>query len=414
MKISAIKARQILDSRGNPTVQVDVQVAGAWHSASVPSGASTGTHEAVELRDGGKAFHGKGVQKALSNIAALSQKIQKSEFADQAAFDAFLLKEDGTPDKSKFGANALLALSMAFARGHAGTKPLYVDLASSLRRTPALPLPFANVLNGGKHAGTPLKIQEFMVVPVGAKTFADATQMVAETYQSLKKNAVKKFGPAAGNVGDEGGIAPPLQNTRDALDLIQAAIEENGHQKNVALALDAAASEFYDAKTKTYAVDGRALSASALAQFYLDLQAEYGLVSIEDPFHEESFSDFAELTQKLKGKSQVVGDDLLVTNPARIETGKQSCSALLLKLNQIGTLSESIAAAKIAESFGWNVMVSHRSGETGDAFISDLATALSCGQIKLGAPCRGERTAKYNRLLRVEEDGVPLARFRLP
>lgn len=412
MKIDAIKSRQILDSRGNPTIEVDVAVQKHIYRASVPSGASTGSHEAVEARDNKRAYHGKGVRTALQNIQKLAKKIQSKSFSTQTQFDDFLLKQDGTPNKKRLGANALLALSLAFARGHAGKKSLYADLAGLLKRPPALPLPFANVLNGGKHAGTPLKIQEFMVVPVGAKTFSEATQMVCEVYHSLKKEAVKKFGPSAGNVGDEGGIAPPLSNTRHALDLVWRAVEENGYAAKMALAVDCAASEFYD--RGTYYLDGKHQTPSELTQYYADLHAEYRFVSIEDPFHEESFTDFAALTDRLHGKAQVVGDDLTVTAPDRILRARESCSALLVKVNQIGTLTEALRAAKTAESLGWNVMVSHRSGETEDAFISDLATALACGQIKLGAPARGERTAKYNQLLRIEEAGVKLKPFSLP
>ncbi|MBI2445772.1 phosphopyruvate hydratase [Candidatus Micrarchaeota archaeon] len=414
MKVSSVNARWILDSRGNPTVEAGLQVGRAWFTASVPSGASTGTHEAVELRDGGRPFHGKGVSKAVGHVQALGKSMKTKDFKSQAELDAFLLKADGTANKKKIGANALLAVSLAGARAFAGSKPLYSYLAASLKRKPLLPLPFANVLNGGKHAGSSLKIQEVMVVPTGAKTFGEAAQMVAETYQSLKKDAVKKFGAPAGNVGDEGGIAPDVSNVRQALDLVWRAVEENGHGQKMALALDCAASEFYDARTGAYHVDGKILTPGELLNHYAELQSQYRFISIEDPFHEEAFDDFARLRAVFAGKCQVVGDDLLVTNPARIDRAQLSCSALLLKVNQIGTLSESLRAAQIAESFGWNVMVSHRSGETEDAFISDLATALACGQIKLGAPARGERTAKYNRLLRIEEDGVPLARFKLP
>ncbi len=429
MKVASVTSRWILDSRGNPAVEAELESGGSWFRASVPSGASTGTHEAVELRDGGRPFHGKGVLKAVENVRKVGARLKGKEFKDQAAFDSFVLTQDGTANKKKLGANATLALSLAAARTFAGTagssgkaskaasksgQLLYTHLAASLKRKPLLPLPFANVLNGGKHAGTSLKIQEVMVVPTGAKTFSEATQMVAEVYQNLKKDAVKKFGAPAGNVGDEGGIAPDVQNVRQALDLVWRAVEENGYGPKMALALDCAASEFFDARTNAYHVDGKILTANELLNYYVELQDQYRFVSIEDPFHEESFDDFARLRAAFGGKCQVVGDDLLVTNPARIDRAQLSCSALLLKVNQIGTLTESIAAALKAESFGWNVMVSHRSGETEDAFISDLATALACGQIKLGAPARGERTAKYNQLLRIEEDGVGLSRFRLP
>ncbi len=412
MKFQRILARQIIDSRGNPTVQAEIHAAGSCFTAAVPSGASTGKHEALELRDGGKEYHGKSVNRAIRNVSALGRKLSKKAVKNQKELDAFLLRQDGTPHKSKLGANALLGISLAAARAFAGKKPLYAYLASLAKTGPLLPLPFANVLNGGKHAGTSLKVQEFMVVPTGAKTFSEATRMVCETYHSLKKEAVKRFGPAAGNVGDEGGIAPSVKNTREALDLVWRAVEENGYGQKMKLAMDCAASEFYEGKL--YFLDGKYLTPHELTEYYLDLFSTYPLISIEDPFHEEAFSDFSELTRVLGKKAQVVGDDLLVTNPARIRTGKTSCSALLLKVNQIGTLTESIDAACLANSYGWNVQVSHRSGETEDAFISDLAAGLGCGQIKLGAPCRGERTAKYNRLLRIEEDGLKLSRFAVP
>lgn len=414
MKITSVKSRWILDSRGNPTVEAELQSNGQWFRASVPSGASTGTHEAVELRDGDPAFHGKGVQKATHHVRQLGKKANGKEFKTQAELDSFLIQTDGTPNKRKLGANALLAMSLAGARAFAGKKPLYAHLASTLMRKPALPLPFANVLNGGKHAGTSLKIQEVMIMPTGAKTFREATQMVAETYQTLKKDAVTRFGAPAGNVGDEGGIAPDVPSVRQALDLVWRAVEENGYSQKMALALDCAASEFRDSRTGAYPVDGKILTANELLTHYVELQGQYRFVSIEDPFHEDAFEDFARLRAAFSGKCQVVGDDLLVTNPARIDRAQLSCNALLLKVNQIGTLTESLLAAQKAQSFGWNVMVSHRSGETDDAFISDLATGMACGQIKLGAPARGERTAKYNQLLRIEEDGVPLAKFRLP
>lgn len=412
MKLQNVKAREILDSRGNPTIEVEVRAKNKWFRAAVPSGASTGTHEAVELRDGGKPrYHGKGVLKAAKNVVSLGRRAKNKKFKSQRAFDDFLLKADGTPNKKKMGANALLGLSMAFARASAGGS-LYGYLSKNAKTKPALPLPFSNVLNGGKHAGTRLSVQEFMAVPVGAKTFSEATRMVSEVYQTLKADAVKKYGPSAGNVGDEGGIAPPLTSTRQALDLVWRAVEENGYQHKIKIALDCAASEFY--KEGAYYIDGKYLASRELVSHYLELLSSYPIISIEDPFHEDAFEAFAAFTGVLRGRVQVVGDDLLVTNPERILLGRHACSALLLKVNQIGTLSEALDAAALARSFGWNVMVSHRSGETEDAFISDLATGLGCGQIKLGAPCRGERTAKYNQLLRLEEGGLKLAPFKIP
>ncbi|HLD76410.1 MAG TPA: phosphopyruvate hydratase [Candidatus Norongarragalinales archaeon] len=412
MKFQKFFAREILDSRGNPTLEVDVKVSGKTYRAAVPSGASTGTHEAQELRDGGKRYHGKGVLTSVRNVARLGKTASRKSFRTLSDVDRFLLKADGTPTKKRLGANTLLGISLASARALCDEKPLYEYLAAQAGTKPALPFPFANVLNGGKHAGTPLKVQEFMVAPVGAKTFSEAARMVSETYQSLKKDAVKRFGPAAGNVGDEGGIAPPLKNTREALDLVWRAVEENGYESSMKLALDCAASEFYEGPV--YFLDGKYLTAHELTDFYLDLASAYPIVSIEDPFSEEAFGDFAKLSRLFRGKAQVVGDDLLVTNPQRIRAHPNSVSALLLKVNQIGTLSESIDAAALARSFGWNVMVSHRSGETEDPFIADLAVGLGCGQIKLGAPCRGERTAKFNQLLRIEEDGVKMATFSVP
>lgn len=411
MKLQETKAREILDSRGNPTIEVEVRAKNKWFRAAVPSGASTGSHEAVELRDGRSRYHGKGVLKATKNALSLGKRAKNKEFKNQQAFDEFLIKADGTTNKKKMGANALLGLSMAFARASANNA-LYGYISKTSKNKPSLPLPFANVLNGGKHAGTRLSIQEFMVVPVGAKTFVEAARMVSEVYQTLKRNAVKSYGPSAGNVGDEGGIAPPLSSTRQALDLVWRAVEENGYQHKIKLALDCAASEFH--KEGAYYIDGKYLTARELAGHYLELLSSYPVVSIEDPFHEDAFDEFAAFTGVLRGRVQVVGDDLLVTNPERIRLGRHSCSALLLKVNQIGTLSEALDAASLARSFGWNIMVSHRSGETDDAFISDLATGLGCGQIKLGAPCRGERTAKYNQLLRLEENGLKLAPFKIP
>lgn len=409
MKIRRVHARQILDSRGNPTVECDVVLAdGSMGRAAVPSGASTGTHEALELRDGGRAFHGKGVSKAVKNVnTIIAKKIRGFDASDQTGLDDFLIELDGTENKSRLGANALLVVSLAACRAQAASEGLrlFSHIAKLFKSKPALPVPFANVVNGGRHAGGGLKTQECMVAAVGAKSFSEAVRMAAEVYQQLKTSLANKFGSAAVNVGDEGGFAPPLENTPQAFELLNKTIEECGYSGKVRLAVDYAATEFYDAKTEKYSLDGKRFSAGELLGYHLSLAGKYGLISIEDPFHEEDFDSFAAFTKKTGRKVQVVADDLTVTNPSRISTAiaHKSANCLLLKVNQIGTLSEALYAARLSFSAGWRVMVSHRSGETEDSFISDLAVGLGCRQIKLGAPCRGERTAKYNQLLRIEE-----------
>ncbi|MBS3158142.1 phosphopyruvate hydratase [Candidatus Woesearchaeota archaeon] len=433
-KIKAIKAREVLDSRGNPTVEVDVKVefkAGSGvFRAIVPSGASTGTHEALELRDGEKRFLGKGVLKAVKNVnTAIAKNLVGMNPEKQKEIDEIMLKLDGTENKSKLGANAILGVSIAVTRAGAASKnmPLYRYVNSLFKQKNennsknkksvdndkfVLPVPFMNVINGGKHAGNSLAIQEYMIAPVGARSFREAMQLGCEVYHTLKEIIKTKYGKNAVNVGDEGGFAPPLSNVEEPLKLVQSAIDKLGYGKQIRIALDCAASEFYDEKQLVYKVDGKELSSERLIDLYTDFTERYNLVSIEDPFDQEDFASYAELTKSVGRNSkngnnvQIVGDDLLVTNVKRIKKAisVKACNALLLKVNQIGTITESLAAAKLSMDNKWNVMVSHRSGETEDSFIADLAVGLGCGEIKSGAPCRGERLAKYNQLLRIEEE----------
>jgi len=413
-KIKDINARRILDSRGNPTIEVTVTTTTASGTASVPSGASTGIHEALELRDNTKSYHGKDVRKAINNInKIIKPKLKNQDVTNQAHIDQLMLNLEGTENKSKLGANATLAVSLACAKAAANSqhKPLYIYLHQLIKQkinilTPfELPHPFMNVINGGKHAGGKLAIQEFMIVPCG-KTFSESIQMGSELYHTLKQLLKQQYGPAAINIGDEGGFAPPLTTVEQALDILLSAIKQSGYEKKIFLAIDCAASEFYNTKTKIYHFNNKSYTSAKLLTYYLNLIKKYPqLISIEDPFHQEDFHSFAQLNQLAK-HIQIVGDDLTVTNLERLHQSIQSksCSCLLLKLNQIGTLTEALHAAAASYNAGWHVMVSHRSGETNDTFIADLAVALGCGQIKAGAPCRGERVAKYNRLLEIEEE----------
>lgn len=406
-KIVLIRAREVLDSRGNPTVQADVFSEKGFGRATSPSGASTGVHEAVELRDGGMRFSGKGVRKAALNVnREIARLLMGFEVSDQEGIDKAMCVMDGTKNKSRLGANATTAVSLAVAQCAASErrKGLYQMLSKS--KTPVLPVPMMNVINGGKHAQNGLAPQEFMVFPIGFRSFSDALRAGTETYHCLSGLVSKKYGKNAVGLGDEGGFAPPCAKTRDALDLLEKAIGEAGYGGKVKIALDPAASSFYDKKRKRYMIDGKALSSDELSDLYVSLCREYPILSIEDPFEEESFSQFAILRKKLSGRVQIVGDDLLVTNVGRIRTAieKKSASALLLKVNQIGTLTEALEAAALCRKNGMGVIVSHRSGETEDSSIADIAVGIGCGQIKSGAPARGERTAKYNRLLQIEEE----------
>lgn len=407
MIITEVRGRQVLDSRGNPTVEAEVYCGHLFERAMVPSGASTGIYEAVELRDNTRAFHGKGVSKAVNNIRSLSKALQGVTITDQEVIDQTMTDLDGTATKEKLGANSILAVSMACARmaAHSLNIPLYEYLNKIFRYTPSfqLPVPFANIINGGKHAGGKLQFQEFMIAPVKEKSFAKAAQAVSEITHTLKGIIAKKYGKSATNVGDEGGFAPNLDTPAEALELLTRAIDQAGYAKAVKIAMDAAAAEFF--KDNHYLVEhDKRLSAGELVDYYKHLIKRYPIISLEDPFDQNDFASFAELTKKTK--IQIVGDDLLVTNPERIAKAveKKACNALLLKVNQIGSLTESFAAAKLSYKNKWKVMVSHRSGETEDSFIADLAVGIGSGQIKLGAPVRGERTAKYNRLLRIEEE----------
>ncbi|TET79090.1 MAG: phosphopyruvate hydratase, partial [Candidatus Heimdallarchaeota archaeon] len=393
----------IIDSRGNPTVEVDVYTSEGFGRALVPSGASTGEHEALELRDKDKRFLGKGVLKAIENINKLiAPKVIGMEVTEQEAIDNLMLEIDGTENKSKLGANAMLGVSLAVCKAAANglNLPIYEYMNKDAT---SLPVPMLNVINGGKHAGGNLKIQEFMLIPHGFKRYSEALRSICEVYQVLRNN-LKKFGPSAINLGDEGGFGSPVDTAPEALDMLVEAIEDAGYEpgKQISIGLDSAASEFYE--DSLYEVDGKKLTGSELVDYYVNLVNQYPIISIEDPFDENDFESFAKLHAKVPDIS-VVADDLTVTNPKRIQMAidKKAANYLLLKVNQIGTLTESIQAANLARNNGWGINISHRSGETEDAFIADLAVALGAERIKTGAPARGERTAKYNQLLRIEE-----------
>ena len=404
--IKEIKAREILDSRGNPTVEVDVLLTdGTSARAAVPSGASTGAFEAVELRDGGSRYLGKGVTGAISNIEKLiTPKVIGSDAFDQRKLDEAMIALDGSANKSKLGANAILGVSLAVAKAAAKSKNLSFYSFIGGADANLLPVPMMNILNGGAHADTNVDIQEFMIAPIGATTFRESLQWGAEIYHSLK-SVLKKRGLAT-SIGDEGGFAPNLESNRAALDLIVEAIEKAGYKLNsqIALAMDVAATEFFsDGK---YEFEGKKLSASEMISYYKGLVDSYPLVSIEDPLSEDDWDGWTAMTKELGDRIQLVGDDLFVTNPERLARGIKSgtANALLVKVNQIGTLTETLDAVKLAHSSGYKSMMSHRSGETEDTTIADLAVAARCGQIKTGAPARSERVAKYNQLLRIEEE----------
>ena len=402
-QIKHIHAREILDSRGNPTIEVEVTTAdGFFGRAAIPSGASTGIFEAVELRDGGKRFHGKGVQDAVKSVEKeILPKLKGVDVTNQAGIDRLMIELDGTENKSRLGGNAILGVSIASAQAAASSKGMrlyeYINPESSL-----LPVPFFNVVNGGKHAGNQLDFQEFMIAPTGAKTFHEALRMGSEIYQTLKAKLLKDYGKNAINVGDEGGFSPPMKTPEEALDAIVYAAEETGYGNKTVLAMDVAASSFFKGGG-VYSFKGKDVTTGGLIDIYSELASKYPIKSIEDPLEEEDYEGFVEMTKALS--IQILGDDLFVTNRKRLQKGIDmgACNALLWKVNQIGTLTEALDAAKLAMDNGYNVMASHRSGETEDPFVADLSVALGCGQIKSGAPCRGERTAKYNQLLRIEE-----------
>ncbi|MGP8071093.1 MAG: phosphopyruvate hydratase [Candidatus Bathyarchaeia archaeon] len=400
--------REILDSRGNPTVEAIASTRGVTVTAAVPSGASTGTHEALELRDrNSKRYDGLGVLRAVKNIDdVIGPKLRNVDPRQQSKIDELMIKLDGTPNKSRLGANAILAVSLAVAKLSAQLEGVSLFNYLSKGRGRTLPVPVMNVINGGKHAGTALKIQEFMIIPTGAKSYSESLRIGVEIYHALKKVILAKHGKSAINVGDEGGFAPPLSKTSEALELILQAISEAGYSagSDAFLGVDAASSEFYE--NGTYQLDGEIKSPEELMQFYIRLTQDFPILYLEDPFEQEDFDHTAQLTRAIGGKVEIVGDDIFVTNASRLKRGISvgAANALLMKVNQIGSLTEAFEAAKLALRSGYRVVTSHRSGETEDATISDLAVALNCGQIKTGAPCRGERTAKYNRLLRIEEE----------
>ena len=411
--IEAVGAREILDSRGNPTVEVEVALDdGTLARAAVPSGASTGAFEAVELRDGDARYGGKGVLKAVSAVLDdIGPELLGFEASEQRLVDAALIDLDGTPDKSKFGANAILGVSLAVAKAAAASAglPLFRYLGGP--NAYLLPVPMLNILNGGAHADSNVDVQEFMIAPIGAPTFAEGLRQGAEVYHALK-SVLKSKGLSTG-LGDEGGFAPSLQSNRTALDVISEAVEKAGLTlgTDIVFAMDVAATEFYS--DGSYRFEGAAKSADELVAYYTDLVANYPIVSLEDPMSEEDWDGWISLTSELDEVIQIVGDDLFVTNPQRLARGISSgaANALLVKVNQIGTLTETLDAVDLAHRSGYRCMMSHRSGETEDTTIADLAVATDCGQIKTGAPARSERVAKYNQLLRIEEELDDAARY---
>jgi enolase len=407
--IDEIIAREVLDSRGNPTVEVDVYLdTGDMGRAIVPSGASTGAHEAAELRDGDKSrYGGKGVLQAVENVnGEIADELIGWDPTDQTGIDQMMIDLDGTPNKSRLGANAILGVSLAVAKAAAAMLglPLYRYLGGVSART--LPVPMMNILNGGKHALNSTDLQEFMVMPLGAESFAQAVRWCSETYQSLKKILAKKG--YSTNVGDEGGFAPSLKSNEEAVEVILEAITAAGYKpgEQMYIALDPAASEFYENGKYNLAKEGRLLSSEQVIAFYEDWVRKYPIVSLEDGLAEDDWEGWRLLMERLGRKIQIVGDDLLVTNVERVERAirEKAANSLLCKVNQIGTLTEAIAAVNMAVRAGWTVVVSHRSGETEDTTIADLVVALNTGQIKTGAPCRSERIAKYNQLMRIEEE----------
>ncbi|WP_018351682.1 phosphopyruvate hydratase [Longispora albida] len=410
--IEGIAAREILDSRGNPTVEVEVLLDdGTFARAAVPSGASTGAFEAAELRDGGDRYLGKGVEQAIGNVSAIAEELIGYDATDQRAIDAKMIDLDGTPNKGNLGANAILGVSLAVAKAAAESAglPLFRYLGGP--NAHLLPVPMMNILNGGAHADSNVDVQEFMIAPIGAPTFREALRSGTEVYHALKA-VLKKKGYATG-LGDEGGFAPNLPANAAALDLIAEAVEKAGYAlgTDIALALDVAATEFH--KDGSYTFEGVQKSADDMAKYYAGLLDTYPIVSIEDPLSEDDWAGWKALTTLVGDRTQLVGDDLFVTNPERIARGiaESTANAVLVKVNQIGSLTDTLDAVDLAHRAGFRTMMSHRSGETEDTTIADLAVALGCGQIKTGAPARSERVAKYNQLLRIEEELDSAARY---
>jgi enolase len=419
--IQEIRGREILDSRGNPTVEVEVQTEGGFGRASVPSGASTGTKEAWEKRDGDKKrYGGKGVLKAVEAVNTLiKNEIMGMDALEQREIDERLIALDGTENKVQFGANAILGTSMAVCKAAADSlmKPLFAyicDNVAGLELQYELPVPMMNVINGGQHAGNELSIQEFLILPLGFDLFSDNLRAGVETYHALKGVLEKSHGKIATNVGDEGGYAPPMRETTQALDAITEAISEAGYSETeIRLGMDAAASSFFNAANRRYMIDGKEVEGSEMIDYYQALVDTYPILLIEDPFEEDSFELFAEITAKMPYKI-IVGDDLFVTNIKRLEAGikKKAANAVLLKLNQIGSISETLDTIRLANENGYKKVVSHRSGETEDTIIADFSVAINAEIIKTGAPARSERTCKYNQLLRIEEEMGAKARSR--
>ena len=418
MTIQTIRSREILDSRGTPTIETDVTLAdGSFGRAAVPSGASTGKFEALELRDDDPArYHGKGVQTAIGNVTdIIAPELQGMDATDQAAVDRAMIELDGTDNKDKLGANAILSVSLAAARAAAqsGKIPLcrHIQALADVSE-PTLPIPMMNVVNGGEHADNALDVQEFMIMPVGASSLSDAVRMGAEIFQSLKKLLSDRDLSTA--VGDEGGFAPRLGSNEDGLSVLIEAIEASGYAPgdDVALALDAAASEFFDSQDRTYRFEGRRLDVGAMADVYGSWIQEYPLISLEDGLDQDDWENWKALTEQLGDRLQLVGDDLFVTNPSRLRRGidERIANSVLIKVNQIGTLTETLETIRMARDAGYTTVISHRSGETEDTFIADLAVGTASGQIKTGSLSRGERTAKYNQLIRLEgAHGLKLA-----
>ncbi len=404
-EISDVRAREILDSRGNPTVEVDLFAGEYMGRASVPSGASTGKREAVELRDGDERFHGKGVRKAVENIEReIAPRLVGMDVLEQRKIDLMLIALDGTENKSRLGANATLGVSLAAARlaSYLLEMPLYRYLGGTDAHV--LPVPFMNVINGGAHAGNELSIQEHMIAPAGAKNFREAVRMGSEVYHQLKSILTEKYGRHAINVGDEGGFAPPMKDLHEPFEAITQAIDEMGYSSEIKLAIDSAASGFY--RDGKYTVQGKEESAGELLDTYKELVDTYPIILLEDPFAEDDWESFISITRELGSAVEIVGDDIFVTNTHLIKEGirRKAANASLIKPNQIGTVTETIEAVDMAHRAGWRTFISHRSGETADDFIADFAVAMNAGQIKSGAPCRVDRVEKYNQLMRIEEE----------
>jgi enolase len=418
-KIKSIKAREILDSRGNPTVEVELETDSGKFFASVPSGASVGKYEAIELRDGGKRYQGKGVLKAVKNInEIIAPKLIGKDPRNQKEIDQLMIELDGTKNKSKLGANAILPVSMVICRAGAKAKNLtlyqYIAKLAENRSLLILPLACFNIINGGVHAGNDLDFQEFMICPQ-KKSFSENLRIASEIYHELKETLSKKYGKLATNLGDEGGFAPPIEFPDQAIELILEAVKKLNYEKEVKLILDVASSQFFSPPHQKFGSGGKSgkykmkmgvFTQEDLLKYYQKLIKNYPILGLEDPFAEDDFDGWKLLRSKLDSQILLIGDDLIATNPERIKLAKERelCNAMILKINQIGTVTEALEAAKLAKDFGWKIMVSHRSGETNDDFISDLAVGISADFIKTGAPARGERVAKYNRLLKIEEE----------